>query len=199
MTDQIFLIINSVPWPLALLCGFLLLFLNGVVSTPPSEVSLSALGLYASVQEWIYVPSIAITSIGNIIGCLVLYQLSKNHNERIMEFISSRRYLRRLTSNATSGFNKYGHLHVMFGRCIPNIRSVISIPAGISRMSIFRFGVYSSIGCTAWSVLWVSTGFYLGPRLLAVLTLYSTFAVWVLVITVFVFLLYSYLILKKME
>ncbi|MDO4223743.1 MAG: DedA family protein, partial [Acinetobacter sp.] len=59
-------------------------------------------------------------------------------------------------------FERYGHWVVFFGRMIPAIRSLISIPAGISRMPFIKFMLYSSLGTVIWTSFLAYVGYYLG-------------------------------------
>lgn len=70
-------------------------------------------------------------------------------------------------------FRRYGAAAVLFGRCVPLVRSFISIPAGIDRMPIVRFTVYTVVGSAVWNGLWIGLGVALGPALEPVLTRWS--------------------------
>lgn len=72
-----------------------------------------------------------------------------------------------------SFFQKYGGAAVLVGRCVPLVRSFISIPAGIDRMPLLRFTAYTVIGSAIWNGLWIGLGFGLGPALEPVLTRWS--------------------------
>lgn len=63
---------------------------------------------------------------------------------------------------AESWFRKKGQGTVLFCRCIPVVRSLISIPAGMSRMDLSLFLLYTTIGSLIWNVLLVSLGAFLG-------------------------------------
>lgn len=70
-------------------------------------------------------------------------------------------------------FARWGVLAVLAGRCLPIVRSVISIPAGIERMSIWKFSLFTLIGSTVWNSIWVGLGFAFGPQIEPVLNQYS--------------------------
>jgi membrane protein DedA with SNARE-associated domain len=70
-------------------------------------------------------------------------------------------------------FQRYGAIAVLGGRCVPLVRSFISIPAGIDRMPFWRFTLYTTIGSAVWNVLWIGLGYALGPALEPVLTRWS--------------------------
>ena len=61
-------------------------------------------------------------------------------------------------------FNKYGELAVFVSRLLPIIRTLISVPAGIARMNIWRFSIYTFLGSYPWSVGLAYGGFKLGEN-----------------------------------
>ncbi|WP_444962894.1 DedA family protein [Nocardiopsis sp. M1B1] len=60
-------------------------------------------------------------------------------------------------------FARYGGAAVLLGRCVPVVRSVISVPAGIERMPLFRFSLYTVIGSGVWNTIWIGLGYVFGP------------------------------------
>ncbi len=178
MTEFIFMIFESISWPVALIIGFILLFLHGAVLTPPSELSLAVIGLYATLHQWFFLPAVITTTAGNLAGCIILFLLSRQYSDVITQFVLSSRfkYLKYLVSKARSDFHKNGQLFVLYGRFIPNIRSAVSIPAGFSNMSLSSFLIYSGIGCLSWSLIWVSVGFFIGQHLIDIIEAHNIFA-----------------------
>jgi membrane protein DedA with SNARE-associated domain len=65
---------------------------------------------------------------------------------------------------ADDWFDRYGHIAVLFGRLVPTVRTLISIPAGLSEMSWRTFLVYSGIGTAAWTTLLALLGYGLGSQ-----------------------------------
>lgn len=70
-------------------------------------------------------------------------------------------------------FQRWGGTAVLVGRCIPLVRSFISIPAGIERMAFWRFTLYTFVGSLVWNGIWVWLGFAFGPVIEPVLTQWS--------------------------
>jgi membrane protein DedA with SNARE-associated domain len=70
-------------------------------------------------------------------------------------------------------FQRYGAIAVLGGRCVPLVRSFVSIPAGIDRMPFGRFTLYTTIGSAVWNALWIGLGYALGPALEPALTRWS--------------------------
>lgn len=61
-------------------------------------------------------------------------------------------------------FDRYGQWSVFFGRLIPGVRSLISIPAGIDRMNLVRFTLMTLAGSALWNALLIALGVWLGER-----------------------------------
>lgn len=59
-------------------------------------------------------------------------------------------------------FHRHGGKAVFFGRMVPIFRSFISIPAGITRMPLWKFGLLTSAGSLIWNTIFVLSGFFLG-------------------------------------
>jgi membrane protein DedA with SNARE-associated domain len=105
--------------------------------------------------------------VGSVLGALILYYIGLWADERVVRaFI--RRYGRYLfisedDLNTTLGyFSRHGEAVIFFGRLIPLVRSLISIPAGMQRMPLGKFLLYTSIGTALWSGILAYAGLYLG-------------------------------------
>ena len=104
---------------------------------------------------------------GSVLGAMPLYYAGKKlGEERIKRFAD--RYGCWLTvskqdiERASTWFKRHGGAAVFICRLIPGIRSLVSIPAGISRMSLLPFLIYTSVGTAIWTGLLVLCGYILG-------------------------------------
>ena len=70
-------------------------------------------------------------------------------------------------------FTRFGGLAVLLGRCVPLVRSFISVPAGIERMPLFKFSLYTVIGSAVWNTIWIGLGYVFGPAIEPVLARWS--------------------------
>lgn len=70
-------------------------------------------------------------------------------------------------------FQRWGGAAVLFGRCVPLVRSFISIPAGIERMPLIKFTGYTFIGSAVWNGIWVGLGYAFGPAIAPILERWS--------------------------
>lgn len=93
---------------------------------------------------------------------------------------------------AEAFFARWGGRAVLFGRCVPLVRSFISIPAGIERMTFWKFSLYTFVGSGVWNGIWIGLGFAFGPAIKPVLEewsgLISNAAVAIIALIVLIFL-----------
>lgn len=145
----------------------LLMCLENVFPPIPSELIMPLAG-YMSAQDKLSFAGIVIAGMaGSVSGALPLYYLgSKLGEERVKAFADH--YGRWLTvsrqdlDRAKRWFDRHGGAAVFLCRLVPGVRSLISIPAGITRMSLAVFLAYTAVGTALWAALLAYLGFYLG-------------------------------------
>jgi membrane protein DedA with SNARE-associated domain len=102
---------------------------------------------------------------GNLAGSLLAYAVGRYGGQAALHRWGRAVYLREHDlDKATAWFAKYGPAAVGFGRCLPVIRTFISLPAGISRMNPLRFGLYTLVGCIPWTAALAWAGYAVGGR-----------------------------------
>ena len=74
---------------------------------------------------------------------------------------------------AEAFFLRWGGVAVLVGRCVPLVRSFVSIPAGIERMPVWKFTAYTLLGSGVWNGIWIGLGFAFGPAIAPVLAQWS--------------------------
>ena len=145
----------------------LVMFLENIFPPIPSEVILPLAGSLALEGRFTLLGVTAMGSTGSVGGALVFYTLGHLLGEaRVRELI--RRYGRWMMlseedfDKALVWFNRYGEGVIFFGRMMPIIRSLVSIPAGIASTNLVRFSLYTAIGTALWSFLLAFAGYLLG-------------------------------------
>lgn len=130
----------------------------------PSEAILPMAGLAASRGAFTLAEAIIWTTLGSIVGALALYGLGAWLGLRRLRSIASRMPLIKVedVDRTVAWFDRHGGKAVFFGRMIPIFRSLISIPAGVVRMPLWRFGLLTLAGSLIWNTAFVLAGFYLG-------------------------------------
>ncbi len=144
-----------------------LMFLENVFPPIPSELVMPAAGFAATKGELSLVGVIIAGTLGSVLGALPLYYLGAVIGEaRLKKWAGN--YGRWLTvspdeiDGAKGWFEKHGNITVLFCRLIPGVRSLISLPAGISKMNLVKFLLYSSVGAGLWTALLAFGGQMLG-------------------------------------
>lgn len=147
----------------------LLMLLETVFPPVPSEVIMTVAGVSAARGTMTLEGTILAGTAGAMLGNWLWYWLAIQFGEaRLHVFID--RFSRWLTldwdeiERGERLFEKHGSIIVLVARMIPTLRSLISIPAGIFRMSLRRFLVFSTIGTLGWSAALAGAGYFLGSQ-----------------------------------
>lgn len=144
----------------------LVMALENVFPPIPSELVMPLAGFMAAEGTFNLVAVIIAGMLGSVIGALVLYYLGLWANEPIIRAFVRRwgRYAL-ITENdldvSLSYFSRYGEAVIFFGRLIPIVRSLISVPAGMQRMPLPRFLLFTVVGTTIWSAILSLAGWVL--------------------------------------
>jgi membrane protein DedA with SNARE-associated domain len=147
----------------------LLMLLENVFPPIPSEVVMPVAGIVAGRGDLSIALVIVVGTVGAVSGQLLWYWLGWRVGEEGLKRLA-RRHGRWLTvsprdiEKADDWFDKHGGKAVMFGRLIPGVRTLISLPAGLSGMSLQRFLIYSTIGSGLWTAALGMAGYALGER-----------------------------------
>ncbi|MDN5916064.1 MAG: DedA family protein [Pseudonocardia sp.] len=146
----------------------LLIFLENVVPPVPSEVILPLGGFRAQAGAMNVVAVWGAATLGAVAGALVLYALGAWLGYERLHRLAGRRWFvlssRKDLDRGRALFDRHGSVIVVVGRCIPLVRSLVSIPAGISGMPLARFVLLSAVGSAVWNALFVGLGWFLGDR-----------------------------------
>lgn len=160
----------------------LLIALENVFPPIPSEVILTFSGFMTTKTNLSILGVIIASTIGSIIGAGILYFIGlKLDVSRLEKIIDRWGNILRLTkkdiNKADAWFDKYGPFTVFFCRFIPLIRSLISIPAGMSNMKISIFFILTLLGTSIWNVVLVYLGASVGDsweKIVHIMEIYST-------------------------
>ena len=146
-----------------------LMLLETVFPPVPSEVIMTVAGVFAARGTMTLEGTILAGTAGAMLGNWFWYRLAIKFGEaRMHVFID--KYSRWLTldwdevERGERLFAKYGSSIVLIARMIPTLRSLISIPAGLFKMSLRRFLVFSTIGTLGWSAALAGAGYFLGSQ-----------------------------------
>jgi membrane protein DedA with SNARE-associated domain len=130
----------------------------------PSEVILPMAGLTASRGTFTLFEALLWTTLGSIVGAFLLYGLGRWLGAARLRALAARAPLMHPEDidHTIAWFERHGGKAVFFGRMLPIFRSLISIPAGVTRMPVWRFGLLTAAGSLVWNTVFVLAGFLLG-------------------------------------
>jgi membrane protein DedA with SNARE-associated domain len=146
-----------------------LVALESIFPPIPSEIVLPLAGYVAARGDASVIGMIIAATIGSVIGSLVLYGLAAWIGpDRLHRFVGKHGRWFGLKHHdlerAEAWFDRRASAAVLLGRCVPLIRSLVSIPAGFRRMPLLRFTALSALGSLVWNIALISAGAVLGDR-----------------------------------
>lgn len=186
----------------------LLILIENVFPPIPSELVLTFAG-FMTIDSNISIIGIIISStIGSLLGGIVLYFIGKILNkERLIKIVKSKygkllRIKPKDIEKADEWFDTKGNKTVFFCRFIPIVRSLISIPAGMSEMPMWKFFVYTFFGSLIWNSTLILVGAFAGDKKDLILHIINDFAYVVLIgivvgLSIFVYRFYKKRLKKK--
>lgn len=159
----------------------------------PSEIVLPFVGFLAASGKMSFIEVLVVSIIAGILGSLICYYIGYFGGKPILDKIGDKvPSSRKSIFAAKATFDRYDKISVMIARVLPLARTYISIPAGIARMNVFKFILFSSIGIIVWNTVLISLGYYLGSNWMMVEQLmerYTIFIAGILVILAAVYFL----------
>lgn len=178
---------------------FFLIAIENVFPPIPSEVILTFGGFMTTYSKMnLYLVTLFAT-LGSIVGAIVLYYVGKILNkERLKKLVNSKvgKVLclkEEDIEKADSWFDNKGYKTVFFCRFVPIVRSLISIPAGMSEMPICKFLLYTTFGSLIWNFVLVFLGSKVGSNfheIVNIINKYSYITLTILLILGIVFIVY---------
>jgi membrane protein DedA with SNARE-associated domain len=148
---------------------FLILVLENVFPPIPSEAVLPLAGFLTGQGKMNFLLAVIAATLGAVVGALILYYVGWWFGERRVRWMVAKwgkwfAVTEEDVDTADDWFDRHGNLAVMFCRCVPIVRSIVSIPAGMRRMPLGPFIIYSAIGSAAWNSILIGLGWIVGDN-----------------------------------
>ncbi|RVU70620.1 MULTISPECIES: DedA family protein [Lactobacillus] len=184
MTDWIYSSIDQFGY----LAVIFLIAIENIFPPIPSEVILCFGGFMTSSTKMNIGGLIIASTIGALIGALALYGFGRILNEERLEKIFSHKLFKRLgfkandVNRSIAWFDRHGIKAIFFGRFIPVIRSLISIPAGIAKVKMLKFLILTTLGSLIWNTVLIVLGAYMGSKWEVIVTIFEEYSLIVSVI-----------------
>jgi len=181
----------------------LLIMIENVFPPIPSELILTFGGFMTISSNMTIVGCIIASTIGSLLGAVILYYIGKILNkERLIKIVNSKygKLLRIKTKDIESAdkwFDEKGNKTVFFCRFIPIVRSLISIPAGMSEMPFVKFILYTLFGSLIWNTALICVGAFAGDKKDIILSAIDKASNVILILIVVVFIIFAYKFYKN--
>jgi membrane protein DedA with SNARE-associated domain len=132
----------------------------------PSEVILPLAGFAANRGDLGLVSAILFTTLGSVVGALALYGVGAALGRERTRALAARLPLVKVedVDKAEEWFNRHGAKAVLIGRLVPVVRSLISVPAGVERMTVPLFLALTALGSAVWNSALIVAGYALGEK-----------------------------------
>jgi len=169
MIEKLIEVVNSI----ILLIGYpgimFLMFLESTMFPIPSEIVMPFAGYLVAEGKLSFALVVFLSGIGSILGSLFSYYIGYYGGRPLVNKVGHYFLLDgKKLDWAENWFKKQGDITIFISRFIPVIRHVISLPAGIGKMNLSKFCIYTFVGATIWNGILTYLGYYLGKNYLLV-------------------------------
>lgn len=174
---------------------FLLMVLESMVFPVPSEAVMPFAGFLVVDGVFGFWQVVAVSTVGSLIGSLLSYAIGAYGGRLVLDrwgkYLMLNHHHLELTETF---FQKYGERTIFISRFIPIVRHLISIPAGMGKMNIVTFSLYTVLGAGMWNAFLLYVGMLLGNnwRVLGTYMHYIDILVIIGIIGVTLYLAYTY-------
>lgn len=182
---------------------FLLIAIENIFPPIPSEVILLFGGFVTTYTKLNIILMTLFATLGSLVGAILLYYIGKIFNyEKLQKLVSGKigRILHLKKDDITRAdkwFNQKGNVAVFFCRFIPLVRSFISIPAGMNKMNIVKFIIYTTIGSLIWNFVLILLGAKTKENWTSILKLLNTYSIFIVIILLLLLILITIYFYKK--
>ncbi|BCG61010.1 DedA family protein [Paenibacillus sp. URB8-2] len=145
--------------------GYIGIMIGLMIEVIPSEIVLAYGGYLVHLGEINFFGAVLFGTIGGVIAQIFVYWIGRYGGRPVLERYGKYIFIKKHhIDHAEAWFEKYGTGVIFTARFIPVVRHAISVPAGISRMPLWRFIVLTTLAVIPWSVLFVYLGMSLGEN-----------------------------------
>ena len=177
---------------------FFMMFLESSFFPFPSEVVMIPAGYLAYKGEMNLAVAIICGIAGSLAGALFNYYLALKFGRAFLARYGKYVLIKEQTLEKMEDFfAKHGHISTFSGRLIPAVRQYISLPAGLARMDLLRFSIYTSLGAGIWVAILALLGYYIGHNEALLKEYLHTIIISILVLLVVGAIFYIRLQIKK--
>ncbi|NME20420.1 DedA family protein [Lactobacillus johnsonii] len=175
----------------------LLIAVENIFPPIPSEVILTLGGFLVSGTKLTLIGVILASTLGSIIGAIILFSISRNLTLPRLEKLLETKLFKLLgfkkddAQKAIDWFDKHGISAIFYGRCIPVVRSLISIPAGIAHVGWTKFLVLTTLGSLVWNSVLVGLGHYMGKNWQVLVRIFDDYTIVIIILLLILFIYFG--------
>ncbi|MEK6909974.1 MAG: DedA family protein, partial [Candidatus Aenigmatarchaeota archaeon] len=141
----------------------------------PSEVIMPFSGFLVATGEFNFFYVLAAGTLGNLVGSVISYYIGSSVGRNLILKYGKYVFIDEGHLNlADRWFKKFGDWIIFISRNLPAVRTYISLPAGVTKMNIIKFSIYTFIGSVPWNALLLYAGVLMGQKWETILK-YTTF------------------------
>jgi len=179
---------------------FLGMVLEAVIIIIPSEAILATGGILASKNIFTIQGAFLTGLLGSVFCAIVIYFMGYFGGEVFIKKYGKYFFMKEEDLEKTdSWFNKYGLIGALIGRNIPIVRTLISLPIGIMKLSFPKFVIYTTIGSIPWTLLFVLLGNSLGNNWIKINSYMNVLKVPIRILIAIFILRLIYVLYKKIK
>lgn len=144
---------------------FFMMFLESSFFPFPSEIVMVPAGYLSYKGEMNLFIAIFAGILGSLVGAVFNYYLAMRFGRRFLSKYGKYILIKEETLEKMEDFfAKHGHISTFSGRLIPAVRQYISLPAGLAKMDLFKFSLYTSLGAGIWVLILALLGYFIGQN-----------------------------------
>ncbi len=178
---------------------FILMALESCNIPIPSEVIMPFSGFLANQGEFNLLILAIVGALGNLVGSLISYGIAFKIGRGVKKFFLKSKIFADDYINAEKFFNKYGIKSALIARLLPVIRTFISFPAGVFKVSLGKFSFLTFFGSLIWSYVLAYIGFYFGEHWNILEGYFRKFDYLILIVIIILLCYYIYRKIKKVK
>ena len=176
----------------------LLITIENIFPPIPSEAVLTLAGFLVTQTKLTTFGVIIAATLGSVIGAIILFVVSRFLTIERLENLLASRFFKLLgfkkedAQKAINLFDKHGTGSIFYGRCIPVVRSLISIPAGIAHVAWSKFLTLTTLGSLIWNSVLILLGLYTGKNWQVIVKIFDDFTLVIILLIIIAGIYFGY-------
>lgn len=177
---------------------FIGMVLEAIVIVIPSELILAMGGILAANGSFSILGAVLVGLFGSVFCACIIYAMGYYGGRPFIKKYGKYFFMKEKDiEKSDRWFEKYGMRAALIGRFFPIVRTLISLPIGISKLNFKKFLIYTTIGSIPWTLLFVLSGYYLGSNYTKIANIVDMFKIPIIIFISLLILVYIYMKILK--